>query len=320
MAGKSTKFRRLQMVSLIETILILILLILLVWALFIRKPSGESVPANAGYSDEPQVRTRAVIEKEETFYQNDGKKILYQDGAYGEVFIPAFADVPVCSLDMDSLVTRNGYSFYKQDGAVTSVSGIDVSEFQGDIDWQQVKDAGIEFAMIRVGYRSYGGGEVKYDKNFEKYLDGASAVGIKTGVYFFSQAVNADEAAEEADAVLDAIAPYDITYPVVFDWELITEDNARTDEMSVEMLADCCVTFCERIKAAGYTPMIYQNKSTTMRKLDLPRVKDYDFWLAEYDTKPTYYYDFAMWQYSATGSVPGISGDVDMDIAFHPYG
>ena len=198
---------------------------------------------------------------------------------YGEVFMPVFADVPASELNTDSIVTRNGYSFYKENDTITSFAGVDVSQYQGDIDWEQVKAAGIDFAMIRVGYRSYGGGEIHFDENFAKNLQGANAAGIKTGVYFFSQAVTTDEAIEEADAVIDAIAPYNITYPVVYDWELIYEDSARTDSISVEMLADCCISFCERVKSAGYTPMIYQNKNTSMYKLDLPRLTAYDFWL-----------------------------------------
>ena len=119
--------------------------------------------------------------------------------------------------------------------------------------------------------------------------------------------------------MIDAIAGYNITYPVVYDWELIYGDNARTDKITVEELADSCIAFCERVKSAGYKPMIYQNKSTAMFKLDLPRLKDYDFWLAEYDKKPTYYYDYQMWQYSSTGTVPGINGEVDLNISFKDY-
>ena len=220
---------------------------------------------------------------------------------------------------MDQLVTRNGYSFYTENGEITSIAGIDVSEHQGVIDWQKVKDSGIEFAIIRVGYRTYGGGEITLDTTFEDNLRNAEKAGIKLGVYFYSQAVTPEEAIEEADIVIDAIEPYDITYPVVFDWELIYNDSARTDKVSVDTLAECCISFCERVKSAGYTPMIYQNKNTSMFKLDLPRLQEYDFWLAEYDDKPTYYYDYQMWQYTAAGKVPGINGDVDLNICFKDY-
>lgn len=307
---------RFKSIAILEAIIIIILIVLLVWVGLIREKK-DAVPTNAKGS---QVRRRAVIEKEETFYQLDGKKILMHDGAFGEVFVPVYEDVPACSLDLNSLSMRNGYACYAENGEVVSVNGIDVSEFQGAIDWEQVKQAGIEFAFIRVGYRTYGGGVVTYDSQFQQNIEGALEAGIDVGVYFYSQAVDADEAVEEADAVIDALAGYDITYPVVYDWELVTTDSARTDNVSVEALADCCVSFCERIKDSGYTPMVYQNTATAMHKLDLPRIKDYDFWLAEYSDKPTYYYDYKIWQYSSSGRIPGIEGNVDLNICFKPYG
>lgn len=320
MSENKPKRNKFKALCIVETLIIAALSGGLIWNSFLKDKfdkNGKAVPVNGGSVSD--VRTRPVIEKEETFYQLDGKKILMQNSVYGEVFMPVFADVPACSLDMNSLVTRNGYAFYKENEEITSIAGIDVSEHQGDIDWNAVKNAGIEFAIIRVGYRTYGGGEITLDTTFEQNLRNADAAGIKTGVYFFSQAIDPEEAIEEADAVIDAIRPYNITYPVIFDWELIVGDSARTDAMTVDNLADACISFCERVKSAGYTPMIYQNKNTTMFKLDLPKLKDYDFWLAEYGDKPTYYYDYQMWQYSSTGKVPGINGEVDMNISFKDY-
>ncbi|MCR4796473.1 MULTISPECIES: glycoside hydrolase family 25 protein [Ruminococcus] len=309
---------RFKSIAILEAVIILILTIALIWIAFIRG-KDDAVPANAK-SKGPDVRRRAVIEKEETFYQFDGKKILMHDGSYGEIFVPVYADVPACTLDLNKLTMRNGYAYYTENGEVSSVNGIDVSEFQGEIDWEQVKQAGIEFAIIRVGYRTYGGGVVTYDEQFRNNIEGALAQGIKVGAYFYSQATTASEAVDEADAIIDALKGYDITYPVVYDWELVSGDAARTDDVSVEALADCCVSFCERVKDSGYTPMVYQNTTTAMKKLDLPRVKDYDFWLAEYSDKPSYYYDYKIWQYTNSGKVPGIEGNVDLNICFAPYG
>lgn len=311
-----------KFIAFVEMLLIIVLSGELAWNVFLRErfTDDKAVPASTDSDSlEPQVRTRPVIEKEETIYQLDGKKILMKDSVYGEIFFPVFADVPACQLDMEQLVTRNGYSFYTQNGEITSIAGVDVSEHQGTIDWQKVKNAGIEFALIRVGYRTYGGGDITLDTTFEENLRNADKAGIKLGVYFYSQAVTPEEAIAEADIVIDAIEPFNITYPVVFDWELIYNDSARTDKVSVDTLAECCISFCERVKSAGYTPMIYQNKNTSMFKLDLPRLQDYDFWLAEYNDKPTYYYDYQMWQYTSTGKVPGINGDVDLNICFKDY-
>ena len=307
---------RFKSIAILEAVIILLLIIALI---FVGLICGrrEAVPANAK-SDKPQVRRRAVIEKEEAFYQMDGRKILMQDNTYGEIFVPVYSDVPASTIDTDKITMRNGYAYYTENGEAVSATGVDVSEFQGDIDWDQVRQAGIDFAFIRIGYRTYGDGIITYDSAFQRNIEGAQAAGIKVGAYFYSQATNAGEAVEEADAVIDALAPYDITYPVVYDWEIV-HDSARTDSVSVEALADCCVAFCERVKDSGYTPMIYQNKATSMHKLDLPRIKDYDFWLAEYDDKPSYYYDFRIWQYSNTGRIPGIEGEVDLNICFRPY-
>ena len=323
---RKNKRKSYKWLAITELIIILGLVCGLSWDLFIRDRGSNkeaAVPASkqvsSASSEDPEARTKAVIEKEETFYQLNGKKILYNDGALGQVYLPVFENVPACSLNMNDLVTRNGYSFYREGSNITSIAGIDVSEYQHDINWEQVKAAGVDFAIIRVGYRTYGGGEMTYDTKFKENLEKADAAGVKVGVYFFSQAVSTEEAIEEADFVLDAIKPYNITYPVVFDWELIYGETARTDSVGVDMLADCCVAFCERIKSAGYTPMIYQNKNTSLMKLDLPRLTGYDFWLAEYNTAPTYYYDFQMWQYSSTGYIPGIDGSVDMNICFKDY-
>ena len=311
---KRVKFKS---IAILEAIIIIILSAALVWVTFIRGDS-DAVPANS--KTKAEVRRRAVIEKEEAFYQLDGKKILMHDSTYGEIFEPVYQDVPASTLDLNNLVMRNGYAYYSENGEVISTTGIDVSEYQGEIDWEQVKQAGIDFAFIRIGYRTYGDGIITYDSAFRRNIEGAQEAGIKVGAYFYSQATNADEAVEEADAVIDALAEYDITYPVVYDWELVYHDNARTDDVSVEALADCCVSFCERVKDSGYTPMIYQNTGTATHKLDLPRIKDYDFWLAEYGDQPSYYYDFKIWQYSNTGSIPGVEGEVDLNICFRPYG
>lgn len=311
---KLNKTNFLKALAVLQMIIILIMFIFIVWFCFIRN-SGLTITAS-----KPQHRTRPVIEKEETFYQYDGRKIILHDSTLGETFMPVYSDVPASNLNPDSFVKNaNGFISYNGTEVISAKTGVDISEHQGIIDWEQVKNAGVDFAMIRIGYRTYGGGLITIDSSYSTNIEGALNAGLDVGVYFFSQATNTDEAIEEADALLDAIYGYDITYPVVFDWELIFDDHARTDDVGVEALADCCVAFCERVKSAGYTPMIYQNTSTAMHKLDLPRVKDYDFWLAEYGSRPSFYYNYDMWQYSNDGIVPGIEGKCDLNICFKDY-
>lgn len=302
------KINKFRVIAALELLIILALIISLIISCCSDKKT-KSVP----------VSTDTPVQKEEGFYQFDGKKILLSDGVYGEIYLPVYQNVPACSHDLNSLITRNGYTFYRENNQITSKFGIDVSQYQGDIDWAQVKAAGVDFAMVRVGVRTYGGGEISLDENFAQNIENATENGIDVGVYFFSQAVSVDEAEDEADALLKVIKDYDITYPVVYDWEIIYDDKARTDTVTVETLADCCIAFCERVKSKGYTPMIYQSQRAALLKLDLPRLQNYDFWLAEYNSLPNYYYDFDMWQYSQTGSIPGIEGNVDLNISFKDY-
>ena len=199
---------------------------------------------------------------------------------------------------------------------MVGVPGIDVSVHQQKIDWQQVKESGVEFAMIQLGYRGYKSGSLELDDYFLENMQGAADAGIKLGVYFFSQALNVDEAVEEAEFVINWLRGYDITYPVVFDWELVNE-TARTNEMDLLQLTNCALAFCETIQKAGYPAGIYFNQQFGYQMINLPSLEEYSFWLAEYADSPTFVYDFQMWQYTDQGSVPGISGAVDLNVAFH---
>ena len=193
--------------------------------------------------------------------------------------------------------------------------GIDVSYWQGQIDWQQVKDAGIEYAIVRVGQRGSEQGTIAEDQMARQYYQEASAVGLKLGAYFFSQAISVEEAVEEANFVLDIIRDWHLEMPVVFDWEYYS-DTARTANMDARTLTDCTIAFCDTIKSAGFTPMVYFNIEQARNLVHLEELTDYKFWLAMYDTSMTYAHKIDMWQYSCTGSVPGITGDVDLNLYF----
>lgn len=199
--------------------------------------------------------------------------------------------------------------------STTSVLGIDVSEWQENVDWEQVKSAGVEFAMIRAGWRGSEQGVLTEDTCARSNYAGATAAGIKVGVYFFSQAISVEEAVEEAEYLLNIIKDWNVEMPVVYDWEFISDD-ARTGKVDARTLTDCTKAFCDRVKQAGYTPMIYFNKNQSMDKLYLRELIDYKFWLAHYDTVLNYPYKVDMWQYTETGAVPGIEGNVDINLFF----
>lgn len=197
----------------------------------------------------------------------------------------------------------------------TSMKGIDVSEWQGEIDWQQVKDSGVEFVIIRVGGRGMTEGGLYTDEYAQSYYEGATAVGLKVGAYLFSQSISVEEAIEEAEFVLEQVENWEVQMPLVYDWEYMGQD-ARTADMDPRTLTDMANAFCQTIEAAGYTPMLYFGRSQSVDMMHLEELVDYPFWLAMYSTVMDYPYKIDMWQYTDEGTVPGISGNVDLNLLF----
>lgn len=193
--------------------------------------------------------------------------------------------------------------------------GIDVSTYQRNVDWQQVKDAGVEFVMIRAAYRGYSGGNVLVDEMLQSHYRGAKSVGLKVGFYFFSQAVSPAEARAEAEFLLAVIDGFEVDMPLVFDWEYIS-NSARTAGMNRRNLTNCARAFCTRIQEAGYEPMIYLNFKQVRMDVYFEELTEYKFWLAMYDDEMTFEYKIDMWQYTPTGKIPGINGDVDINLYF----
>ncbi len=325
--GLRKKLRFLSVLSIVEGVLLFLLLGAIVGIWYAQQFSLENASTLEEVSIEVVEECVDVEEEIETevittevYYETVGKKICFSYGFLGQIWVPVLTDVTACEYELSLLITRNGLQYYVADAEIHSVLGVDVSSYQGSIDWYQVKESGIDFAMIRVGYRGYGTGTLNIDTAFYTNIEGALAAGLDVGVYFYSQALDAEEAIEEAELVLHLIDSYDITYPVVYDWEIVTSDTARTDDILVDNLTACTKAFCDTIKDAGYTPMVYQNKVTSYLKLDLSELTEYDFWLAEYNDTPSFYYRYDIWQYCSDGSVPGIDGEVDLNIAFTNYG
>lgn len=196
-----------------------------------------------------------------------------------------------------------------------AMKGIDVSSWQGKINWNKVKDAGVEFVIIRVGGRGTASGELYDDEKCQEYYKGAKKAGLKVGAYVFAQSVTKEEAVEEAKFLLSKVKKWDIDMPLVYDWEYVDED-ARTAVVSARLLTDMAKAFCDTIADAGYQPMIYFGESQSMDRLILGELTDYPFWLAMYSTIMDYPYKVQMWQYTDQGKLPGISGNVDLNIWF----
>lgn len=215
--------------------------------------------------------------------------------------------------------TSNSEFAYDDNGFLTcltapSIPGIDVSHHQGYIDWPQVKAAGVEFAMIRLGYRGYEDGKLHIDEQVIHNLAGARAAGIKIGAYFFSQATSEAEAQEEAQFALEILGATTLDHPLVFDWEYIS-DSARTASVDSETLMACVRTFCNTVEDAGFEPTVYFNQDLARTRLDLSKL-DCPFWLAMYTDRLQYDYPVRFWQYTDSGTVPGIEGNVDLDLYF----
>lgn len=214
-------------------------------------------------------------------------------------------------------LTRDGEAFQYEDEAYYTRKGIDVSHHQGSIDWNQVKEAGYEFVFVRMVYRGYGSeGSLNLDKAYLDNILGAQAAGMDVGIYVFSQAVNETEAIEEAQMVIDYLKDIELQLPVVFDPELIRDDTARTDEVTGEQFTKNAIAFCEQVKSAGYTPMIYSNMVWEAELFDLEKLQEYPIWYADYEPVPQTPYEFQFWQCSEDGTVPGIQGKVDIDVQF----
>lgn len=249
--------------------------------------------------------------------------------AYDKAFVNLPADDPdmesspiaLNTYDNAAFVSNGTYLTYQGDAA--SYIGVDVSSHQKAIDWAQVAASGVDFAMIRAGYRGYYNPTLNKDAYFDYNMRQALANGLQVGVYFFSQAVTVEEAQEEAYYLLDIIQKYDITYPVVFDWESVNNEDSRTKDTDGETVTKCALAFCKIIEDAGYLPMTYGSPSKIYAGgIQLEYLQNYPFWLAHYtkDWEPTSFrYHYDMWQYSSTGSVPGIEGNVDLDLCLTDF-
>ena len=222
--------------------------------------------------------------------------------------LPPPEENPYDSLDF--ALDENGYL-----SCVTgeSILGVDVSAWQENVDWQQVKSAGMEFAIIRIGGRGTTEGALYPDSYLQTNYTGARNAGLQVGGYFFSQAITPEEAREEAEYALSLIDGMEMDMPIVYDWEYV-DDQSRTANLDARTLTECTKAFCDTIRAAGYEPMIYFNENQSHKQMFLEELTQYPFWLASYTTSLDYPYKIDMWQYTSSGSVPGINGNADINL------
>lgn len=192
------------------------------------------------------------------------------------------------------------------------VLGIDVSEHQEVIDWQQVKASGMEFVMIRVGWRGYTQGELFADTLAQTHYAGAKAAGLKVGAYIFSQATSAEEGIEEAEYLLEQTKDWEIDMYLALNWEHVGEEN-RTAAVDARTLTDITKAFCQTVSNANRRPMVYFDAYLASTRLFLDELTNYPFWLAQYAEEIDFSHPVKMWQYTCAGAVPGIDEDVDIN-------
>lgn len=254
-----------------------------------------------------------LVEVLRTLYAD--KMVVASNGKYH--FVPINESLKQNNLAAEGLMLKSGGTVeYVENGQVISYKGIDVSKHQGEIDWAKVAADGVKFAFIRVGNRGYGSGAIVEDAQFEANIKGAISNGIQVGVYFFSQAINEQEAMEEAKFVLDKIAPYKVQCPIVIDVEKVADSEARMNKISSEQRTANTLVFLQAVEDAGYEAMLYHNMEMGLLMLDLAQFEEYNKWFAYYNKEIYYPYAFDVWQYSDKGKVNGINGDVDLNISF----
>lgn len=278
--------------------------------LYVKNKNDEYVEAVYAdyYKDVKLYKKLANVKYKYTGWQNlDGKTYFFDKNGN-----------PVTG---DQVIQGAKYSF-GSDGALivnssSGIMGIDVSKWNGTIDWTAVKNSGVNYAIIRCGYRGSSTGALIQDPKFKANIQGAQAAGIKVGVYFFTQAINEVEAVEEASMVLNLIKGYKLSYPVFIDVE---GSGGRADGIDKNTRTAVVNAFCKTIQNGGYTAGIYANKTWFESKMNTGSLTGYKIWLAQYAAAPTYTATrHDMWQYTSKGKVSGISGNVDMNISYLGY-
>lgn len=198
-----------------------------------------------------------------------------------------------------------------------SVLGIDVSVHQKEIDWEQVAAAGVKFVMIRLAYRGSVEGLLFADELAQTYYEGAKAAGLEVGGYIFTQSISVAEGIEDAQFVLDIVKDWELDMPLVYDWEIV-EPHYRNGNLDPRTLTDTMLAFCKEVEEAGHDAMVYFNISQSRDNFYLEELTEYGFWLADYSQRMDFPYRVDMWQYTCEGAVPGIAGNVDINLYF-PY-
>lgn len=246
------------------------------------------------------------------------QQVYINDGS-GMVWYTPEENVPVSTLSAEDF-RRDGQRLVYTGTDYTARWGVDVSAFQGDIDWSALRAQGIEFAYLRIGYRGYAEGVLHEDSAFARYYDGAKAAGLDVGVYFFSQALTVLEGAEEGLHVLELLAGRTLDLPVYFDWEPTLHDDSRTASYDGRYLTASAAAFCNVIQQGGYESGVYLNRQQGYYRYRLSALSGRSLWVADYGDYPDFYYAHDLWQYSDSGLLDGVGETIDLDLELQRIG
>ena len=269
-------------------------------------PSDASLPA-------------AEISEAETDPAKDGRHTLVVDPAGGEEWVLINPYYPKNSYDLTKFTAQNNLMRYYENGRTSSFVGVDLNEYNGEIDFEALKRYGIDYCMFRAGVRGYESGVILQDKLLEQNLQKAQEAGMRAGLYFSSQAINEEEAVEEALFCINFAQQYSLSYPIAYLLEDAIGATSRASVLRREERTLNTIAFCSTIEAAGFVPMVYGTKYYLLKQVDLSRLSGYEIWYSDTSDLPDYPYQFAMWQYSQTASIPGLSGLADLNISFVNY-
>lgn len=313
--------------------------------LFSKKPNQNPVAVSSEEPEEPYISGSTLVsddldiwdeypeEKEETEKIEEvvSEVVSEEDpSAGGTKTLVTFADgseqwyniskyLPQNEYEETGFVMGNGRMAYYVNGNKESYLGMDVSKYQGYIDYNEVKKDGIDFVIIKLGARGYGTGQLTVDDYFQDNIKRATDAGLEVGISFSSQAITVDEAYEEAEFVLQYLQEYDIGYPVIFEMEHVVNDIARIDELTKEDKTQITKAFLDKIEEAGFNAMLSGDKAWLFADINYAALSAYDVRLEQEADLPDYPYRFYMWQYTQKGTVDGVSGQVPLTICFIDY-
>ncbi len=267
-----------------------------------------------GYAD----KVEEIVQEDPS---TDGKHTLIKTSDGKEEWVLISPYLTKHTYNFKNLSESANLRKYTDNGKKISYVGVDISKHNGQVNFNSIKSAGVDYVMLRLGARGYSTGQISLDDNFVENMEAAVEAGLDIGVYFYSQAVSLEEVMQEVNFVIQNLEPYraHITYPVAFDMENVPNDKARIDGLSRDDKTAIANAFLGGIQAAGYAPMIYGNKEWLIKNVDLAKLQDYDVWLSQEQDIPDYPYQFAMWQYTTTGVLNGVSGDASLNLCFVSY-